>query len=107
MVRTVEIDLGNFEGPIYSGRKRGEAAREDVGIDRLDEQNVVVNVRIPDSAYTVTSSFFLGMFGPSILRMGSKNAFKQKFQIKADSAIGDLVDSYIDTALETKALFAR
>ena len=64
------IDFGRIEGPVYTGRDRGASLRRDLDVDAMDSTNAPVEVRIPKSTYTISSSFFLGLFGPSVVRAG-------------------------------------
>ena len=73
------IDLAKHQGPVFSGRERGVQVRELERLDEADQKQETLDVRIPPGTYSVTSSFFLGMFGPSIVRAGSTDAFFRKF----------------------------
>ncbi len=100
------INLAGFEGTVLSGRNRGQTARSQFKVDKLDESaDTHIKVSIPGTVKIITSSFFLGLFGPSILKLGSKTAFKDKYQIDASDAIATDADQYIDLALQRKALF--
>lgn len=103
---SLNVDLSKFNGPVYAGRARGESARQALKLDAADEGNQVVEVTIPDTTYTVTSSFFLGLFGPSVIKAGSREAFIKKFHIKSPSFLMDDFDEYISYALETRKLFS-
>lgn len=73
------INFSQFDGPLFSGRERGESARKKVGLDAIDCSDAQVNVIMPKDLLTVTSSFFLGMFDKSILHCGTKDKFFEKF----------------------------
>lgn len=103
---TVNIDLSKFNGPVYAGRSRGENARLQANLDQVDNGTAEVEVSIPDSTYTVTSSFFLGMFGPSVIRAGSRDAFVKKFRFKSPPFLTEDFEEYISYALETRKLFS-
>ncbi|WP_186093573.1 hypothetical protein [Burkholderia gladioli] len=76
-------------------------------MDAIDASPGNVTVRVPDTTYSVTSSFFLGLFGPSVLAAGSQKKFFEKFQFKATPVLMDAFEDYASRALQTKALFAR
>lgn len=104
--KTMEIDLSAYDGPVYSGRSRGEALREKLALDHVDiDHNVRVHVTIPEDTYSVTSSFFLGLFGPSIVKAGSAGDFYAKFEISGKEAITERLASFVDRALQQKTLF--
>lgn len=103
---SLSVDLSKFNGPVYAGRARGENARQALKLDAADQSNQIVEVNIPDSTYTVTSSFFLGLFGPSVINAGSREAFVKKFHFKSPSFLADDFEEYISYALETRKLFS-
>lgn len=97
------IDFANLGGPLYSGRPRGELAREKLQLDLLDTDNdVVVDVIIPEQTYSVTSSFFLGMFGKSVRVAGSRDAFRQKYRFNTSEHMNEKFDDFIDRAVREK-----
>ena len=62
----MEIDFAKLGGPVYVGRANGAAVRALLKLDALDAHDDPVIVSVPEGTYSVNSSFFLGMFGPSI-----------------------------------------
>ncbi|WP_157660192.1 hypothetical protein [Burkholderia ubonensis] len=107
MAPQMTIDFRDIEGPIYSGRPRGESLRRKYALDDVDASGDKVAVRIPESTYSVTSSFFLGLFGPSVLAAGSRDKFFEKFEFSATPVLLDAFADYANRALQTKTLFAR
>ena len=99
------IDFNKFEGPVYAGRERAERLREVLAMDRIDASNESVSVVIPDQTYSVTSSFFLGLFAPSIIKAGSKVAFLNKFRFNAPDYVMEDFDAYITRALVDNSSF--
>lgn len=106
MTSTVTIDFKSIEGPVYTGRARGQLLREELKLDELDAKQVDVDVAIPDSTYTISSSFFLGLFGPSVIRAGSKDAFYKRYRFDSPSFLKDAMDGYVLRALQSRNLFA-
>lgn len=103
---TMQINFAAFDGPVYSGRSRGEQVRIKLNLDSVDKNDDLhVQVTIPDDTYSVTSSFFLGVFGPSIVRAGSAARFFDKFHITAKQAISERIHSFVERALQQKSLF--
>src|ERR1700741_4832029 len=101
------IDLAKFNGPVYTGRERGESLRKHLELDKKDQEGIDVDVVIPNDTYTVTSSFFLGLFGPSVVRAGSKDEFFKRFHFRAPPYLRPEVDGYVARALQQRNLFAR
>lgn len=106
MDKTVIIDFGKLEGPVFTGRPRGEQLRALFNVDTIDSDDTVVEVNIPEATYSISSSFILGLFGKSVVRAGSKQAFYSKFHFQANSLFRDVVDSCVSRALQEKTLIA-
>jgi hypothetical protein len=98
----MKIDLANFGGPVYTGRPRGVAARKKLKLDGVPKAGEVVEVTIPDSTYTMTSSYFLGLFGPSVRLCGSKGAFLTMFNFSGPDRVLARLDDWVDRALREK-----
>jgi hypothetical protein len=100
------IDFGRIEGPVYTGRDRGASLRRDLDVDTMDSNNSPVEVRIPTSTYTISSSFFLGLFGPSVVRAGTKEAFYRRFHFDSPEFLREVMDGYVLRALQSRNLFS-
>ena len=98
--RIVTIDFQELGGPVYSGRSKGELARKKFNLDEVDKNQMKVVVRIPETTYSVTSSFFLGLFGESVRRAGSREAFLRRYDIQAPEVFGETFDTCISRALQ-------
>jgi len=101
-----KVDLSQVAGPVYTGRDRGEQLRLKYDLDRLDEGGTVVEVLIPDSTYTVSSSFFLGLFGPSVRKCGSVVGFREKFRFKAPAFLEPVIEGHAALALQGRRILA-
>lgn len=99
------IDFHKIEGPVYTGRRRGELLRGELQLDKTDIDGDVVEVNIPEGTYTISSSFFLGLFGPSVVKAGSKDAFYSRYHFKSPSFLKDVMDGYVSRALQSRNLF--
>lgn len=102
---TKTIDFNKIEGPVYTGRSRGEHLRQDLQLDNIDTVGDIVNVIIPEKIYTISSSFFLGLFGPSIVKAGSKESFYSRYRFQSPSFIKEVMDGYVARALQSRNLF--
>ena len=100
------IDFKKIEGPVYTGRDRGERLRIQLNIDALDRTDTIVNVLIPIETYSMSSSFFLGLFGPSIVKLGSKDLFLQKYRFETSEFLLGVIDKHIARALQERNLFS-
>lgn len=102
---TVNINFENsgYKGKVFSGRSRGELARKQFNLNDLDNRDIRVNVVVPNGLFSLTSSFFLGMFGPTLRTLGSKERFQQKYHFTGPEPILEELDQYIDTELRRSA----
>ncbi|HEX7687951.1 MAG TPA: hypothetical protein VF453_09600 [Burkholderiaceae bacterium] len=99
------IDFAKIEGPVFTGRNRGERLREEMQLDRHDAAGDVMDVRIPENIYAISSSFFLGMFGPSVVKAGSKQRFYEQYHFQSPRFIREALDGYVSRALQARNLF--
>ncbi|GGD00056.1 hypothetical protein [Undibacterium terreum] len=106
MSDTVIIDFGKFEGPVFTGRPRGELLRKSLNVDGFDDNNILVEVKIPDSTYSISSSFILGLFGKSVVKAGSKQAFYNKYHFETNGLFREVIDSCVARALQDKNIFS-
>lgn len=105
MTDPLVIDFSKYNGPVYTGRDRGARLRAQLNLDAIDRTEGTVDVSIPEETYTVTSSFFLGLFGPSVVRAGSKDQFFAKYRFKLPAFLRPDVDGYVARALQPRNLF--
>jgi len=95
------IDLKNYSTPgaiFLSGRPKGEGIRNEIGLDRVDTSETVI-VEIPDSIISLNSSFFLGLFGPSVRKLGPEE-FRRRFSFNGPAAIYRDIDDGVRQALK-------
>ena len=105
-MNTGKIDFGILGGPVYVGRANGMRARKQVGGDVFDRSEGTVLVHIPENTYSVNSSFFLGMFGPSLERFGSRDDFMRHYHFEAPPHIAASLGAVIDRALSSRGRLA-
>ena len=70
--------------PLFTGRTEGKAAREFLGLDKIDLSGEIIEVKIPSRVFAITSSYFLGLFADSIRACGSREIFLQQFKFTCD-----------------------
>jgi hypothetical protein len=66
-----------------SGRPKGQELRSRLKLKNEDESPAEVAVIIPDSILTLNSSFFLGLFGESVRKLGEQR-FKSKYKFSTN-----------------------
>ena len=83
------IDLNDFRQKgigVISGHSKGEWARAQANLDKEDSNDQSVLIKVPDDVLIVNSSFFLGMFAPSISTLGV-DSFNNKYDINCSERI--------------------
>lgn len=101
----VIINFSEFNGPVYVGRDRGLEARIKSNLDEIDKDTTKkVDVIIPENAYTVTSSFFLGMFGPSIIHAKSTLDFFDKYNFVTTPYLRNSFSGMVENIIVQKKL---
>ena len=94
------IDFSKLGGPVYIGRARGRKARDVLGLEKLDKDSDLIDVKIPDDTYALNSSYFLGLFGPSIRFAGSASEFKKKYRFYGPDHLMETIDDYVVRSLQ-------
>lgn len=104
------IDLADYktspESKVFSGRPRGEYCRSLLKLDAVDAGPDPIVVQIPRDAYAVNMSFFLGLFGPSVRRLGVDGFFKH-YQFKGSQHILQILPAYAEEALQDEIALPR
>ncbi|MBS7698673.1 MULTISPECIES: hypothetical protein [unclassified Chelatococcus] len=90
---------GNGEVRNLSGHERGLAARKKFQLEAADERGEEVLVVVPHEVYTLTPSFFQGMFAESVRRAASREKFLARYRFDADPVVLRQVESGISASL--------
>ncbi|MEA2918716.1 MAG: hypothetical protein QOJ15_10797 [Bradyrhizobium sp.] len=97
-----EINLGDLtaggEVRNLTAHERGVAARVHYGLDQLDIGAEVVTVIVPPEIFTLTPSFFQGMFAESVRHFGSRESFLQHYSFDASNLILKQIDRGISAS---------
>ena len=96
------INLEKYATPgvgVLAGRQRGELVRKEVDLDHSDAEPEEVTVIVPDFIFSINSSFFLGLFGNSIRRLGAEE-FRRLFHFEGRN-LKPFVEDGIRQALRT------
>jgi hypothetical protein len=100
------LDFAKFGGPVYVGRDNGIEARKRFKVHRYDTRGSQVTVRIPNETYSVNSSFFLGLFGDSFKRFGTKETFMAHYNFVAPPHVMNTLTSVLDTAFKSRGVLS-
>lgn len=66
---------------IFSGRNVGIQARKEENLMEKDEDDDVYDIIVPDDTYSISGSFFGGMFSDSVIRL-KEDGFRKKYKFK-------------------------
>ncbi|MGR6430451.1 hypothetical protein ACU5AY_05975 [Rhizobium sp. PAMB 3174] len=98
----------NGEVRNLSGHERGLAARQHFKLEEMDQEAGPVVVLVPRFVYTITPSFFQGMFAESVKRLGDRDKFLAHYSFDAEPVVLQQVESGIRSSLmERKPIFAN
>lgn len=89
---------------ILSGREKGEFLRKKINLDELEKDEEQIVIVVPDSIVSFNSSYFLGLFTPSIVKLKTKSAFFEKYKFECDEYIRKDIEDGIEEALKTSNL---
>lgn len=83
-METIDLDTVRTspDARIFSGRDSGKSARQKLQVERIERTGEHIVVRIPDDTIAVNLSFFLGLFGTSIQKMGEAD-FRQRYEFES------------------------
>ena len=79
-----EKDRGGSGSTTFSGRKEGREVRRAHQVDMLDDDKRMYIVKMPNNTSSFNPSFFLGLFFPSIKKLGMEE-FKKKYEFCYDN----------------------
>jgi len=100
-MKTIDLSHYHAQGTIVlSGRPKGAALRDTLNLDKLEQGGEQIQVVVPEEVVSLNSSFFSGLFGPSVQRMG-EDQFRQIYLFKGHSSLQEDVDAGIKEALKT------
>lgn len=91
---------GGARSTTFSGRLEGEAVREELKLDALDNSNENVTITIPNDTTSFNPSFFLGLLFKSVKKMGSVDAFKKRFSFDFSNYTDKELLKYVQQDIE-------
>lgn len=84
---------------VISGRNLGKQQRKSLKLDDIIKKNEKIEIIIPDNIYSISSSFFLGLFGDIVRNLGSKENFYKKFIFNGSESLKNNINDGINDAL--------
>lgn len=70
---------------VLSGRELGYEIRDKIKLDEKDRDSEKYNVIFPDNIISISTSFFLALFGESVRTLKDKESFLSKYNFSCDS----------------------
>ena len=98
-----KIDLSNHRkgnSRVFSGRSEGKLVREKLKLDETEKTGEKFTIIFPEDTISLNSSFFLGVFGPSIRTLG-KEKFKEVYDFECPDFIQSSIEDGIKRALKS------
>ena len=102
-----KIDLKNYidSKKVLAGRTNGENIRQKINLEKKEKENEKIEIIIPNDVFSFNSSYFLGMFGESVKKLG-KEKFEEKYQFNTNNeSIKMNIKDGIDEALNNVDVF--
>ena len=102
-----KIDLKNYidSKKVLAGRTNGENIRQNINLEKIEKENEKIEIIIPNDVFSFNSSYFLGMFGESVKKLG-KEKFEEKYQFNTNNeSIKMNIKDGIDEALNNVDVF--
>ena len=105
MAKTFDLaDYRTYPGAkVFSGRPRGETVRQQMGLDRLDEQQEDVTIKIPEDTYSFNMSFFLGLCTESVRRRG-RDWFTAHYHFVGPEVHLEELPDYVEQAVKQSSV---
>jgi len=94
-------DIVGLSTKILTGRQTGEKSREQVSLDKKDMDDKSYEVIIDNNFKSLNSSYWLGMFGDSVRKLGEEK-FREKYCFICKDIFMDTVNRCITHALKVK-----
>lgn len=92
MTRTLDLTpYCQNDSIVLSGRPQGVEARKHFSLDQLDASNDDAVVVVPQRVISFNGSFFLGLFAPSIKRLGVVK-FEDKYRFNCRPELAADID---------------
>lgn len=84
---------------VISGRNLGKLQRKNLKIDEKIKKYETIEVIIPDNIFSISSSFFLGLFGDLVRNYKTKEKFLEKFKFNCSETLKNNINDGIKDAL--------
>lgn len=84
---------------VLSGRDLGYSLRNEISLDQKDKDDITYNIIFPKNIISISTSFFLALFGDSVRACGSKEKFLDKYVIESSNNLKNNINDGINDAL--------
>lgn len=96
-MKYVDLTEDNIKGSFLMGTELGQDLRHKYNLDVEDKAPETVCFIIPSTIHAVSDTWFMGMFGKSLLNLKIAG-FKKKYQFDTESAIQRMIHDVIETS---------
>ena len=84
---------------IFSGREQGKKARQKLDLNKKDFDQEKYEIIIPDDTYSITGSFFGGMFSDSVINL-KEEKFRDKYKFRfSNGELSEILQNDIDEGI--------
>ena len=84
---------------VLSGRELGDNLRKNFKLNELDNNDKQYEIVFPENIISISTSFFLAMFGESVRKYGSKEKFEDKYIFNVNNNMKSNINDGINDAL--------
>lgn len=99
-MKTINIqDYRESGSKIFSGRDSGILARKKLNLNQLDFDDEQYNIVIPDDTYSISGSFFGGLFSDSVIELGEEK-FREKYHfVHSNKELGESLKNDVEEGI--------
>ena len=96
-IKIVDYDKKTKAMIVLSGRDLGYQLRNKMKLDQKDSDGKKYKVHFPKNIISISTSFFLALFGESVRKCGDKEVFLNKYSFEcSDNMMININDGIID-----------
>ena len=78
-INVIDYDKKMKDMLVLSGRELGYQIRTNMNLDKVDKDDKKYKIIFPKNIISISTSFFLALFGESVRKCGNKEEFLNKY----------------------------
>lgn len=83
-INVIKYDKKMKDMLVLSGRELGCQIRKKMNLDQIDIDGKKYKIVFPENIISISTSFFLALFGESVRKCGNKEEFLNKYSFDCD-----------------------